>query len=97
MNQCPECYAVVNHTDWCSRNPKRGPSPVLRESAGSARDMPKASEFYLGVEWLGAWLVDHVEGGTVTEELVVEWCSQAWAKHILRQNEQDEPQERSER
>jgi len=54
--------------------------------SGSADELLKADPFYLGVEWLGAWLVDHCEGETVCEELVVKWCSTAWAAHILRQN-----------
>ena len=52
----------------------------------SAKELPLANEFYLGLEWLGAWLVDHAEGETVSEELVVQWCNQAWAKHLLKPN-----------
>lgn len=34
-------------------------------------------QFREGVEWLGAWLVDHCEGEMVSEELVMQWATDA--------------------
>ncbi len=54
--------------------------------ADSARDMPKADPFYLGVEWLACWMLDNVEGEIVSDEKLQEWAGRAWARHILSQN-----------
>jgi hypothetical protein len=41
-------------------------------------------DFYLGMEWLGAWLVDHAEGKVIEEELIHRWAVEAWQEHIRR-------------
>jgi hypothetical protein len=43
-------------------------------------------EFYSGIEWFGAWLVDHVEGEILTEELIHRWACEAWKEHLEKQN-----------
>lgn len=35
-------------------------------------------DFYNGMEYLAAWLLDNVEGEIVTEELAREWAIKAW-------------------
>ncbi len=49
-------------------------------------------EFYNGLEWLGAWLVDHAEGETITEELVRCLACEAWREHLKRQNDKQRKQ-----
>ena len=50
-----------------------------------ARGSAIGGEFYNGMEWLAAWLVDHAEGETVTEELARRWAIEAWQEHVRRQ------------
>jgi hypothetical protein len=43
-------------------------------------------EFYKGIEWLACWLLDNVEGETITEEQLRPWAAKAWKAHLKRQN-----------
>ena len=43
-------------------------------------------DFYLGIEWMACWLLDNVEGETITEEQLRPWAAKAWAAHLKRQN-----------
>ena len=44
-------------------------------------------DFYRGIEWLACWMLDHVEGEIVTEELLREWATKAWREGKKRQND----------
>ena len=78
---------------------KRGLMPseeALLKSTGPAKVVDAGSsgsaigcEFYNGMEWLAAWLVDHAEGETVTEELARQWAVEAWQEHVRRQGPND--------
>lgn len=35
-------------------------------------------DFYRGIEWFACWLLDNVEGETVTEEQLRSWAVEAW-------------------
>jgi hypothetical protein len=39
--------------------------------------------FYNGMEYFAAWLVDHAEGETITEELLREWAIKAWKQRNI--------------
>jgi hypothetical protein len=45
-------------------------------------------DFYNGIEWLACWLLDNVEGETITEEQLRPWAVEAWREHLKRQNDQ---------
>lgn len=47
---------------------------------------PRRGQFYKGIEWLACWLLDNVEGETVTEEQLRPWAIQAWKEHLKRAN-----------
>jgi hypothetical protein len=44
------------------------------------------SDFYQGIEWLACWLLDNVEGETITEEQLRPWAQKAWLAHLDRKN-----------
>jgi hypothetical protein len=48
----------------------------------AARCSTVEGDFYNGIEWFGAWLVDHAEGEIITEELIQEWAVKAWQEHL---------------
>ncbi len=99
QDKCPQCMEeqVMDnelHNGKREMDEMHKDRPFIQERVSDkANGLLKADPFYLGVEWLGAWLVDHCEGETVSEELVVKWCSVAWAAHILRQNAKNETEE----
>lgn len=47
----------------------------------------RMNDFYNGIEWLACWLLDNVEGETITEEQLRPWAAKAWAEHLKRHNE----------
>ena len=55
----------------------------ISDSSSSACSTLVGSDFYQGMEWLGAWLIDHAEGEIVTEELAREWAAKAWLEHLI--------------
>jgi len=46
----------------------------------------REGDFYQGVEWLACWLLDNVEGETITEEQLRPWAQKAWFAHLDREN-----------
>lgn len=56
---------------------------ALPSSSGSVQ---VGGDFYNGVEWLAAWMVDNVEGHEVGEEELREWAAKAWLQHVEKQN-----------
>ena len=74
----------------------RTTEPQRRKPLRAANCCAVNGDFYNGIEWLGAWLVDHAEGETITEELVQHLCIQAWKGHLKRHNGRGEPQRESE-
>lgn len=82
--------------DWPRRannNEPMFPSEIIDAALLQSNQQPKrepcdaSGEFYLGIEWLACWMLDHVEGETVTEELLREWATKAWREGKKRQNE----------
>lgn len=57
----------------------------------SALTSGSAASFFEGLTWMAAWLVDHCEGETVEELLVLKWADDALKEHKKRQNTTDEP------
>ena len=51
-----------------------------------ARGYAAGGDFYNGIEWLACWLLDNVEGETITEEQLRPWAAKAWAEHLKRHN-----------
>jgi len=67
---------------------KRDPAiPPLPEPDGSA----VGGDFYNGLEWLACWLLDNVEGETITEEQLRPWAIKAWEAHLNPTNNQSHP------
>jgi len=40
------------------------------------------SDFYNGIEWMAAWMVDNVEGEEVDELTLRQWAIDAWLLHL---------------
>jgi len=72
--ECDECEGKCPESE-------RGKSP-LDAAAGSS----VGGDFYQGIEWLACWLLDNVEGETITEEQLRPWAQKAWFAHLDRKN-----------
>lgn len=60
---------------------KKSASKTTRSAARrSLQDVvrPREKNFYRGVEYFACWLLDNVEGETITEEQLRPWAQQAW-------------------
>jgi hypothetical protein len=47
-------------------------------------DNSYGGDFYKGIEWFACWMLDNVEGETITEELLRPWAAEAWYEHLKR-------------
>lgn len=65
-------------------NMERAKTPRTDEEA-KKNGPAVGGEFYSGIEWMGAWLLDHAEGETVMEERLRSWAAEAWNEYLLRQ------------
>lgn len=59
------------------------PTRASGRSAGSAA----RKNFARGLVWFAAWLLDNVEGDTVTEESLQQWGTEALREREKRQND----------
>ncbi len=50
--------------------------------SAEARGYAAGGDFYNGIEWLACWLLDNVEGETITEEQLRPWAAKAWTEHL---------------
>jgi len=62
-----------------------GECPYCRSDFGD-EDMSEQNngDFYNGMEWFACWLLDNVEGETITEEQLRPWAAKAWEQHLAR-------------
>ena len=56
-----------------------------RQSAEACSSV--GGDLYKGIEWLACWLLDNVEGETITEEQLRPWAQKAWLAHLDRKND----------
>lgn len=103
----PPCdYTRESYSRYSWRRPKKPLAEAVEKARKSeayaeegrelAATEPASTEgsFYDGIEWLAAWLVDHCEGETVTEELARRWAIDAWNgknNHVEPKFEQPTP------
>ena len=66
-----------------SKSSETAATKALPSSTGS---LAKGGDFYNGIEWMAAWMVDNVEGHVVAEEKLCGWAAKAWLQHIKKQN-----------
>lgn len=60
--------------------------PETPTASTPAHGYTAGGDFYNGIEWLACWLLDNVEGETITEEQLRPWAAKAWAEHLKRYN-----------
>ena len=68
-------------------NLKTGKRDVLLGALYRSANYAAGGDFYNGVEWLACWLLDNVEGETITEEQLRPWAAKAWAEHLKGHND----------
>jgi len=80
-DECTECYRKNGeHESDC-----RIARPAASELAAPT-GYAVGGEFYQGVEWMACWLLDNVEGETISEEQLRPWAIEAWKAHLKRHN-----------
>jgi hypothetical protein len=75
--------------DWMPdfEDPERPPAKEVASARRSAAACSSVGgDFYQGIEWLACWLLDNVEGETITEEQLRPWAQKAWLAHLDRKN-----------
>lgn len=48
-------------------------------SPNATAPLDEGCDFYKGIEWFACWLLDNVEGETITEEQLRPWAVKAWS------------------
>lgn len=82
-------YCVVCGVPWpCDAARQFIPAPA--PGVGEAGQKEIGSDFYKGMEWFACWLLDNVEGETITEEQLRPWAVKAWQEHLKRMNPESE-------
>ena len=69
-----------------TKNKETKTTPATKALPSSTGSLAKGGDFYNGIEWMAAWMVDNVEGHEVAEEKLCEWAAKAWLQHIKKQN-----------
>jgi len=69
-----------------TENQKPKTKPATKALPSSTGSLAKGGDFYNGIEWMAAWMVDNVEVQKVSEEKLRVWATKAWLQHIEKQN-----------
>jgi hypothetical protein len=78
-SRCGEPYSSFSHRCGAAKEEAKA-----RRSAAASSFV--GGDFYQGIEWLACWLLDNVEGETITEEQLRPWAQKAWLAHLDRKN-----------
>ena len=91
MRNCPHCLNTAVIEDGYCGHCRQCTMPPVERTAGTGSqqrvDMPRTKvggDFYGGIEWLACWLLDNVEGETITEEQLRPWAAKAWEAYLNR-------------
>jgi hypothetical protein len=82
----PKCLRCGAGSEWIKgRVPDEPNDEVEAKPSAPVAGSAVGGKFYKGMEWFGAWLVDHAEGEIISEELVHRWAVEAWHDHLKKQ------------